>query len=77
MYPQIYELKDAIALFLEHQGKDQLLRLLKNKFQGSLAHLADAVKTLNTMNSKLQGPGATLFFIILYFKNLELEYSYE
>lgn len=70
MYPQSYELKDAAALFLEHQGKDQLL-------QESLAYLADTVKTLNTMNPKLQGPRATLFFIILYFKNLELEFSYE
>lgn len=35
MYPQIYELRDAIALFLEHQGKNQLLQTFKKiNFRG-------------------------------------------
>lgn len=36
MCPQIYELRDAIALFLEHQGKNQLLQTFKKiNFRGA------------------------------------------
>jgi hypothetical protein len=48
MLGRIYELKEAVALFLEYQGKELLLQALKNySFQLSLAYLADAFEALN------------------------------
>jgi hypothetical protein len=56
MLGRIHELKEAVTLFLEHQGKDQLLQTFNNdSFQLSLAYLADIFEALNTFILKLQG----------------------
>jgi hypothetical protein len=58
---RVYELKEAVALFFGHQGKDQLLQALKNdSFQLSLAYLAFIFEALNTLNLKLQGTNTTV-----------------
>jgi hypothetical protein len=57
----IYELKEAVALFLEYQGKHRLLQAFKNyNFQLSLANLADIFEALNILNLKLQGTNTTI-----------------
>jgi hypothetical protein len=61
MLGRIYERKEAVVLFLEYEGKDQLLQALKIYcFQLSLAYLADIFEALNTLNLKLQGTNATI-----------------
>jgi hypothetical protein len=58
---RICELKEVVTLFLEYQGKDQLLQAFKNgKFQLSLAYLEDIFEALNTLNLKLQGTNTTI-----------------
>lgn len=54
--------KMFLPYFWSTREKTNCFRFLKNKFQGNLAYLADTIKTLNTMNPKLRGPRATLFF---------------
>jgi hypothetical protein len=61
MLDRIYNLKEAVALFLECQGKDKLVQILKNySFQLSLAYLTDIFEALDTLNLKLQGTKTTI-----------------
>jgi hypothetical protein len=58
---RIYDLKEEVALFLECQGRDQLVQVLKNyRFQLSLAYMADIFEALNTLKLKLQGTKTTI-----------------
>jgi hypothetical protein len=66
MLGQIYDLKEAVTLFLDCQGKDQMLQAFKNdSFQLSLAYLEDIFEALNTLNLKLQGTNTTSLLIVI------------
>lgn len=55
MYPQIYEPERCCcSIFGTPRKRPTASDLLKDKFQGSMAYLAETVKTLNTMNPELQ-----------------------
>lgn len=56
MLARLYELKEEVSLFLDHQNKKELLEIFTDKkFQLSLAYLGDIFEFLNNLNLKLQG----------------------
>ncbi|KRZ88533.1 Zinc finger BED domain-containing protein 5 [Trichinella sp. T8] len=56
---RIYELREAVAEFLEQRGRRTMCRAFKSEhFQLSLAYLADVFEALNSLNLKLQGANA-------------------
>ncbi|KRZ61787.1 Protein ZBED8, partial [Trichinella nativa] len=57
----IYELREAVAEFLEQRGRRTMCRAFKSEyFQLSLAYLADIFEALNSLNLKLQGANANV-----------------
>ncbi|KRZ61862.1 Zinc finger BED domain-containing protein 5 [Trichinella nativa] len=57
----IYELREAVAEFLEQRGRRTMCRAFKSEyFQLSLAYLADIFEALNSLNLKLQGANANI-----------------
>ncbi|KRZ92366.1 SCAN domain-containing protein 3 [Trichinella sp. T8] len=58
---RIYELREAVAEFLEQRGRRTMCRAFKSEhFQLSLAYLADIFEALNSLNLKLQGANANV-----------------
>ncbi|KRX11321.1 Uncharacterized protein T07_15217, partial [Trichinella nelsoni] len=61
MLGRIYELREAVAEFLEQRGRRTMCRAFKSEhFQLSLAYLADIFEALNSLNLKLQGANANV-----------------
>ncbi|KRZ65670.1 SCAN domain-containing protein 3 [Trichinella papuae] len=61
MLGRIYELREAVAEFLEQRGRRTMCRAFKSEhFQFSLAYLADIFEALNSLNLKLQGANANV-----------------
>ncbi|KAL1241411.1 Uncharacterized protein TSPI_10600 [Trichinella spiralis] len=61
MLGRIYELREAVAEFLEQRGRRTVCRAFKSEhFQLSLAYLADIFEALNSLNLKLQGANANV-----------------
>nr|XP_039272720.1 protein ZBED8-like [Styela clava] len=61
MLSRVYELWEEVKLFLEAQGKqDLLLSFASNSFQLGLAYLVDISKSLNLLNRLLQGTHRSL-----------------
>ncbi|KRY23998.1 Zinc finger BED domain-containing protein 5 [Trichinella patagoniensis] len=61
MLGRIYELREAVAEFLEQRGRRTMCRAFKcEHFQLSLAYLADIFEALNSLNLKLQGANANV-----------------
>jgi hypothetical protein len=56
MLSRVLELHDELVVFLEAQGKNNLLSLMKSPcFKSELAYLVDIFAALNSLNVKLQG----------------------
>ena len=56
MLARVYGLKDEVSLFLESQGKqDLLLPFQSQEFQLAMAYLVDIFEALNCLNLLLQG----------------------
>ena len=56
MLARVYGLKDEVSIFLESQGKqDLLLPFQSQKFQLAMAYLVDIFEALNCLNLLLQG----------------------
>ncbi|XP_003367743.1 putative general transcription factor II-I repeat domain-containing protein 2 [Trichinella spiralis] len=61
MLGRIYELREAVAEFLEQRGRRTMCRAFKSEhFQLSLAYLADIFEALNLLDLKLQGANANV-----------------
>ncbi|KAL1229373.1 Uncharacterized protein TSPI_04608 [Trichinella spiralis] len=61
MLGRIYELREAVAEFLEQRGRRTMCRAFKSEhFQLSLAYLADTFEALNLLDLKLQGANANV-----------------
>ncbi|XP_003368170.1 zinc finger protein, partial [Trichinella spiralis] len=61
MLGRIYELREAVAEFLEQRGRRTMCRAFKSEhFQLSLAYVADIFEALNSLNLKLQGANANV-----------------
>ncbi|KRY60500.1 Zinc finger BED domain-containing protein 5, partial [Trichinella britovi] len=57
----IYELREAVAEFLEQRGRRTMCRVFKSEhYQLSLTYLADIFEALNSLNLKLQGANANV-----------------
>ena len=56
MLARVYGLKDEVSIFLESQGKQDLLLPFQSKeFQLAMAYLVDIFEALNCLNLLLQG----------------------
>ena len=56
MLARVYGLKDEVSIFLESQGKqDLLLPFQSQEFQLAMAYLVDIFEALNCLNLLLQG----------------------
>ena len=55
MLARVYGLKDEVSIFLESQGKQDLLPFQSQEFQLAMAYLVDIFEALNCLNLLLQG----------------------